>query len=329
MIAKARIGSMRELAEQLSARLGPSWARVVGWLRANNSLRNIQRRIEAGDYDNALQGIEDAARRFATDVTSAQQIASQHAATWLDGQVGSSQLISYDATNHNAVRAVQRTRTDLIVSVSNEQRETVRQAISFGLEHGNNPKVIAEDIRLSIGLAPSQQEIVYNFRRQLEGGEFRAALRRNLVDGQSARTLRRMQRDGGALSQEQVDRMVNRYTDNWVTYRSETIARTEALRSAHTGHHVMYQQAVEDGAIEAGELVQRWNHKNIGAHARPEHRVMHGQERPFGEPFVSGSGALLKYPCDPDADASETINCRCVVSTRYIRNRSRSGQRAA
>jgi len=55
--------------------------------------------------------------------------------------------------------------------------------------------------------------------------------------------------------------MTNRYSDNWVTFRSETIARTEGLRAAHVGHHMAFDQAVETGVIAAEDLIREWRHK--------------------------------------------------------------------
>jgi hypothetical protein len=47
---------------------------------------------------------------------------------------------------------------------------------------------------------------------------------------------------------------------------------------------------------------------------------MNGQLRAFGEPFLSGNGFELAYPGDANAPGSETINCRCVVTTTLREN---------
>jgi hypothetical protein len=312
--------SMRDLAAQLEEMLGPAWARSVAWLRNANKLADVEARIAVGDYTGALQGITDAARLFATEVGAAQNIAARHAADWLGNEAD--RLVAFDQTNVNAVAAVARTRTDLIRAITEDQRASVTGAIRDGIEAGSNPKEIARDVRMSVGLTDGQRQIVQNLRNELEAGRFNAAADRELIDGNSSRTLERLARDGGALTNTQIDAMTDRYAANMSAWRSQTIARTEGLRAAHIGHQTMFQQAVDDGVIAGADLVQRWNHKKIGRHWRRGHARMHGQERAFGDAFVNpDSGEQLMHPLDPDAPAEETINCRCVVSTRYIPRR--------
>lgn len=48
-------------------------------------------------------------------------------------------------------------------------------------------------------------------------------------------------------------------------------------------------------------------------HSRWQHDAADGQVQPPGEPFVLGNGVKIRYPHDPQAPASETINCGCVL----------------
>jgi hypothetical protein len=41
---------------------------------------------------------------------------------------------------------------------------------------------------------------------------------------------------------------------------------------------------------------------------------MDGQVQPYDGMFITGSGARLRYPGDPDGEASEIIGCRCYRS---------------
>jgi hypothetical protein len=43
---------------------------------------------------------------------------------------------------------------------------------------------------------------------------------------------------------------------------------------------------------------------------------MNGQLRPFGEPFVTGGFAQLRFPGDPMGPPHEVINCRCMITRR-------------
>jgi hypothetical protein len=98
-------------------------------------------------------------------------------------------------------------------------------------------------------------------------------------------------------------------------YRSQTIARSEALRAIHVGQDAEYRQAIADGHLRADQLEQEWN-TAADERVRHSHRAMNGQKRPFGEAFVSGLGNLLLYPGDPSAPAEDVIDCRCAVGTR-------------
>ena len=75
----------------------------------------------------------------------------------------------------------------------------------------------------------------------------------------------------------------------------------------------MWQQAIDAGVVDAADVVGVW-WTATDERVRPSHSFMHQQERPFGEPFVSGNGNNLRFPGDPAAPASDTINCRCVVA---------------
>jgi hypothetical protein len=312
----ATLTSMAELSDELRRRLGPTWLRIVAYLREHNAIDDVANAIRVGNYDGAIVGITEAAAHWGDAVVAAQQIAGQQASSWLGDQLD--QLVSFDRTNHAAVAAMNEARVDAIRAVTNDTRETVRSIITDGVANGDNPRVIARDVREVIGLTPAQAGYVDNFRSELERGDWSAAGSRELIDGRWQRTFDRLARDGTELAPAQIDTMVQRYTDNMVTWRAETIARTEGLRAAHSGYQQGFQQAVNDGRVESHELIQTWKHTNHGRYARVDHERMNNQQRPFGVPFLSGSGALLMFPCDPDAPPGETINCRCIVTTRYV-----------
>lgn len=115
------------------------------------------------------------------------------------------------------------------------------------------------------------------------------------------------------LSESQVDTMVERYRQRYIKYRSEVIARTEALGGIHAGAEGMYQQAIDAGDLDADNITGKWNTSGLD-NRRDTHVTMQGQLRPFGEPFISGGGALLMHPGDQRAPVSETIQCVCAVS---------------
>jgi hypothetical protein len=304
---------MQDLLDLVERVLGKGWREVIEHLRDTNSIDDIAEHVHRGDYASAVQGVEDAAKAFADTEHAAYVESGQTAAAWLDGQVDD--LIKFDAVNHRAVQWARRNEIELRGSIETEQKALISRVIADGVAEGRNPREVARDVRDSIGLTDYQARIVENYRKALQAGDS-SALDRELTDGRDDRTLAAAIRDQRSLSSDQIDKMVERYRSNWVGYRAETIARTEGLRVAHQGSREAFQQAIDGGHVEASQLERQWHHASGGKDPRPEHIEMNGQRRAMNEPFESGSGKELMYPGDPDADPSETLNCRCAVSTR-------------
>ncbi len=88
-------------------------------------------------------------------------------------------------------------------------------------------------------------------------------------------------------------------------YRSIRIARTELIGCSN--------MAAMDVLVANDVEFKEW-FTALDELVRPSHRALHGQIKRVNEAFVSPvTGESLLYPGDPDADASEVINCRCVV----------------
>ena len=108
-----------------------------------------------------------------------------------------------------------------------------------------------------------------------------------------------------------------RYSERQLAYRAEAIARTETQRAAHEAQDEAYQQAVDAGHLDADRLQCIW-HAGAKPRTRDSHAAMRGQRRRMSVAFTSGAGVALRYPCDPDAPASEVVHCRCSKSVRVL-----------
>ncbi len=308
---------MAKLRTAIENKIGKSWLDIVEFLRADNRLGDVESRIQSGDIDGAVQGFEDAISKFAADVNAGFVKSGETAAKWLDSKVNDA-VIRFDATNARAVKLSEQNTLTLVRDVTTEQRDVMRRVITDGVRAGDNPREVAQDIRSSIGLTDYQAEQVQNYRRLLEQGDkqsLRLALDRELRDGRYDRSVERAIREAKRLSPDQIDKMTDRYRTGWINLRAETIARTESLRVTHQGSQEAYRQAIANGDIEADSLTQTWNAAH-DARTRSSHRAMDGQKRPIGEAFTSGDGSELLYPGDPSAPPEDTVNCRCVLSTR-------------
>lgn len=286
---------------------------AVNKIKDSLSLRQLEDLLTQGRVDDALALATAAITQMADTFVSFIVVAGADTAQFIGNKMNL--VISFDQTNYRSVEMMRQNRLRLISEFTTEQREATREALVAGISEGANPRIQARAFRDSIGLTAYQQRAVNNYRRLLQENSSEA-LTRDLRDRRFDASIVRALSNGKALGTAEIERMVERYQDRYLKYRSEVIARTEALRSAHQGTELMYEQAMATGDLDSTRLIRRWVTAR-DERVRGSHRAMNGQLRPFGVPFISGAGHSLKYPGDPDAPASEVIQCRCVVTTVF------------
>ena len=285
--------------------------------RQLGTLEELADLIEAGRIEEAItRASQIIGTRTGDQVVATFTDAGSRAVAVVEGQLDL--VIGFDQTNERAVTVMRENRLRLIREFTREQRFATRSALVDGIARGANPREQARDFRQSIGLTQRQQDAVSNYRRLLmrtsEGDS--AALTRELRDRRFDRTVRRAAATRAPLTSAQVDRMVGRYAERYIRYRSEVIARTEALSAVHAGNEEAYSQAVDQGAFTAEEVVRIWSTR-LDGRERASHNTANGQQVPLGQPFIVG-GAALRYPGDRLGPAREIIQCRCAVATRVI-----------
>lgn len=305
---------LEALILKMEPRFRSRFLEVVKSIKDQTSLVTLSELIQAGRMDEVLQVVETVGLRMSSTFNEVMAISGQQTAQGIAANLNV--LIDFNQINQGALSVMQSNQLRLVNSFAAEQRAATREALIDGIRRGANPLDQARAFRGSIGLTRYQQQIVNNYRRNLEQLSARA-LSRQLRDARFDRTVGRAIRDGQPLSPDQIERMVGRYQDRWVKYRSEVIARTESLRSVHAGNREMYRQAVEAGTLLDTDLVREWNTSQL-PNVRDSHEFMHGQRRKgMDEPFVSGAGNALLMPGDSSAPPEETAQCVCAVTTRY------------
>lgn len=278
------------------------------------TVTQIETLISQGRIDEAIDLVIPQAETFAAAWTSSYVLAGGETATFISGAIPIE--VVFDQVNVRAVLAMQNNTLRLVQNLNHAQRSAAREALVDGIRRGINPRDAARAVKDSIGLTATQVRAVNNYRRALMSGSSKA-LQLKLRDKRFDPTVARSIKTGTPLTQAQVDKLVARYVQRQLIYRSEVIARTEALRSTHEGAEELFQQAIDSGAIAQEDIVRTW-HTARDTRVRDTHITMEGQERPFGEPFVSGTGNLLMRPGDQSAPASEVVQCRCAL-THQIR----------
>lgn len=315
MNADERLAVMLEVSER---RLKRRFGEVIGWLRSRYTDAQIETMVRTGNVEPLVRDVSAAVARLAAEVTAVYIGGGESAAAWARTQgTKASQNIVLDVSNPRAVRWAQTNQYGLVQQVTSQTRDVIRDLVTRGLEYGVNPRQVARELKLSLGLTKDQTSHVDSFRRALQAGDANA-LTRQLRDRRFDPSIRgAMAGTRAPLTPAEVDRMVDRYREGWVAYRAEVIARTEALKALNEGDRELWLQGVDSGTFEERQIDRKWI--TAGDHRRrPSHRSMHGQHRGLNERFMTGDGYTILYPHDPSAPGSETIQCRCTIATRII-----------
>ncbi len=267
----------------------------------------------AAQADKAAQAAREAARAAQEAKQDAQAI--EALARGLRPSVG----INFDPTNPRAAQAANELTYEFIQGkVSQEQRDAVRDAVTRALAEGKNPKQVSAAFRDAIGLTPKQNEAVENYRRLLQSGS-KEALDRSLRDRRFDPTVRRA--DEKPLSQDQIDKMVDRYRERYIEYRADTIALTESTTATSAANHEAMLQTIELADIDPGDVEKKWNSTKDGR-TRPSHVYLgaaaNNTVRGIDTLFTSGLGNKLMFPGDIRAPAEDRVRCRCVCSYRIV-----------
>lgn len=310
---------LNRLLDQEEPRIAQLFRTAIANLKDEIDLGELADLIEAGREDEAIERLQHAAEQLGTASSVTFMTAGQSTAEFLSrAAVG---RIVFDVVNDLAVAAMQANRLELVREFTAEQRRAAQVALLTGVEGGINPREQARNFRQSIGLTTRQWQAVANYRRALEG----VGTDDRAVADALSRELRDRRFDGNVLAAvarkrpiapEKIDRMVERYSERYVKYRSEVIGRTEALRAVHQGNEEAYRQAIASGVIDPAQIRRKWQTR-LDGRERDTHELLHDQERRWGEPWLTRHG-VIRYPGDPEAPASETIQCRCALATRII-----------
>lgn len=299
------------LTSRLQSRLERAWRAMVRSIQDDNSLGELADKIAAGDLDGLLSGVQDAAETFALDINGGFVTAGQKTARWLDGEVDGT--VRFDIASDNAIDWMTAHGDDFVRGMINDQQQTIERVVTYGRARGLSDSDIAAEVRDSVGLNVRQVDAIETYRTALTTGDYRNALDRQLSDGRYDRALERAAEQGTTIAPARVEPMVSAYRRNWVDSRGASVATFESQAATHAGVDELLDQAVSSENITGGDVARTWNTLHDGK-VRSSHRAMEGQVRAVGQPFDSGLGGSLMYPCDPSASVEDTAGCRCFLT---------------
>lgn len=315
------------LIEHWDARLRTAFLQSVYRLRDQAQIDQIAKMLERGDVNGALRAVDlDPAsfRLFDRNTESAFEAGGNDTIRRLpvarDGS-GARLTVQFNVRNPQAEEWLRSHSSSLVREILDDQRLMVRDHLTAGMARGLNPRTAALDlvgrVGLSgnreggvIGLTATQAEWVRRYEAELSSDNPSAALQRQLRDKRFDPAVRRAADAGEPVPAALRTKMVTAYKNRALRYRAETIARTEAMASLHQAQDEAIRQAVEAGAVAASVVSFVWRTAR-DKRVRDTHWIMEGDRVKMGNPFITGSGARLRYPGDPLGPASEVINCRC------------------
>mgnify|MGYP001225570711 CR=1 FL=1 len=325
----------RDIIEELLAtydeRLRVAFLSAVDDIRNAIVLRVVVERLEKGDVAGAIEAMHLDAEAFAKlELAIAEAYNAGGAATVenlpkLREPDGNRVVFRWGVRNPEAEAWLRDHSSTLVTRIVDDQREAIRTALTDGLSVGQNPRQTALDVvgRVSratnrreggvIGLTAVQAQYVARARQELLSGEpdqRHQYLTRGRRDKRFDRIVTAAIKEGKPISVETVNRIVGRYSDRLLELRGEMLARTETMTALGKSRDDAIRQQIAAGKIMVEDITKVW--RSAGdSRVRHTHRVLNGKSVSMDGFFQSPSGAMLRYPGDPQAPGSETVGCRC------------------
>jgi SPP1 gp7 family putative phage head morphogenesis protein len=178
----------------------------------------------------------------------------------------------FDGTNEDAVATAQKNAAKLVTAVSKETQRNIRSLVADAIADGIPPYDAARMIVPMIGLTSAQGQAVRKYRREL-------------IDG--------------GLSLDKTNEKVDKYADELLAQRGETIARTEIMDALNAGQDEAWQQAQDEGLL-SDNATKEWIVTDDDLLCE-ECAAMDGKTVPIGDDFPEGDPPL--HP-----------RCRCTTA---------------
>lgn len=332
--------SQRELLEQIAADWQPqirlAWIEAVNSITSRIVLKRIVERLERRDIAGAINelGIEDGVfAKFEQSLVQAYHaggIATVDRMPAVRDPSGNRVHFSWGVRNLPAEQEMRRYAANLVTGITTEAKEGIREILTANLARGQNPydagRMIAGRVnRVTgtregglIGLSRPQMQTVARIELAMREGDM-AYMREYLSfanrDKRLDRTVMKVIREGRGLAPEDAEAVSRLYSNKALKYRAETLAIAETNTALAKAKHDAFQQQIDDGKLEAGDVTKTWG-RTISREPRQMHLAMVGVTVPFDQPFTLPDGVQCTGPHDPNLPASHRVGCKCVMDIR-------------
>jgi len=324
--------------QQLIAKQEPAVARAFA-----NAIADIRNRADIRKLRAALRngGIEDAINALDIEPSAFNQVRAALLETYgnsgtltIKGQTwvypnGQRAVVRWNSLSPRAEEYARNVGTGLIQNTTDDMARAVREVIADGYAFGRKWDRIANDIvgradatgKRSggiLGLNNAQAQWVQNMRQYLETDPKRAfGMTRR--DKRFDATIKKAIDENKSLSAEQINRMVQRYSDRLLQTRGLIIAKTEVQKAIEEGKYEAWKQGLEKTGVPERFIIRKWRHTGRAMNDRPDHIMMNNREmRGLNFPFVLPDGTPMLHPHDTSlgAGASHVIGCMCQAEYR-------------
>jgi hypothetical protein len=331
--------TLRQAFDRLSAKYEPevrqAFLKSIERIKSRVVLKLVIERLQKNDLYGVIEALNLERAAFTELENAIAQAYGAGGTTMADylpalyGPNGARLVVIFDVRNLAAETWLRDHSSNLITSILEDQRTSIRSILELGMSRGQNPRTIALDIvgRIGlssrreggiIGLTNQQTQYVINAKTELLSGDealMRNYLDRTLRDKRFDGTVLKAIKNGETLDSATVDKLTGRYADSLLRLRGETIGRTEALGSLNSSKHQAFLQGLGKTDYPVEAVTKIW--RSAGdKRVRHSHQDLNGQEVVgIDTAFQSLTGALLKYPHDTSlgAGAKDVIACRCEV----------------
>lgn len=186
-----------------------------------------------------------------------------------------------DLETHQALNAVNKICNNLIIDITEQQKNVIKNILSSGINRGLSHKIISDKIKNVVGLNQQQYKILENIEKNLNSEN---------------------------VDESDIKRIIESKIKQFIKQRAETIAQTESARAVSEGRYLIQQQCYENGDFPT-EVMQEWltgRDERTCSICSP----MHGQRIKLNELFTTGNGLKVKSPILHP-------RCRCIVRIIY------------
>lgn len=358
--------TLLDLIDRLTPDVQRAFLEAIGRITTQAQIRALEDAIRAGDASAVLR-VLDLDRGQFTPLDRAFRDAYLQFGDWtmagvaLEATRQGARVTGYfDARNMRAERYMAEQSSRLITGpegLMDDIRENVRRVLTDGMVAGTSPRTAALNLvgRIDpltgtrtggvIGMSARDMDRVDSVKAILSDpngprGYFIKDRKTGAWKPRYKGTDRRFDKrvlkaieDGKPLSKSDIQEIERLYRGRLLKQRGETIARAELLGSGHHAQDEGLQQMVDSGKVRSEAIDEEWDASNDSA-TRDSHRFMDGQQRKFGEDFVTGLGNPARRPGDERLPPEDRIGCRCIKHIRInfakgLRDRMTPDQLAA